>query len=327
MNGHPFRNLAVHFLAVVIHYSGLGWILWRILRLNGLFVFNYHGFNSFTCDYRRFGSLFESGYRGRFEKQMRFFGRRMRRLEGFPPGSPGSFESPTFCVTFDDGYRDNHGIALPVLTEYRIPAVFFITTDVIGGDDLLWYDRVRWACEQNSRPRPWNSARLKRRCRQRLQDLKIRQSVVATNTSPGAPAGEKQHPRLMMNWEEVADAFSRGVEVGAHTCSHPILAKLERGDQEREIRDSLAAIKLRLGRNPVLFAFPDGGRESFSPETLELLNEFGISWAFTTIEGVNRNMKRPLMLKRIGINPSDIVPLAALKLLRACWRERGEGRV
>jgi len=323
MNGHLFRNLLLHMLAFVLHYSGLGRGIWKLVRVPGLYIFNYHGFNTFLCDYRRFGSLFESGYQGRFDRQMRFFKRRLAPIKDFPPRK-SELAAFTFCVTFDDGYRDNHSIALPILVKRRIPAVFLVTTGVIGTNDLLWYDRFRWDCEQGARLRPWNASRLKRRCRRELNERKSR-----GREDPKAsifPKAGDAHPRLMMNWEEVAQASAAGISIGSHTHTHPVLARLDTEGQRREIADSLAVIKQRLGRNADLFAFPDGGRSSYGPETLDLLAEMGINHAFTTIDGVNRDLERPLELKRIGINPSDGIPLVALKLLRAALRERGGGR-
>jgi peptidoglycan/xylan/chitin deacetylase (PgdA/CDA1 family) len=40
--------------------------------------------------------------------------------------------SNTVCITFDDGYRDNLEIALPLLEKYEIPASFFVATGFIG---------------------------------------------------------------------------------------------------------------------------------------------------------------------------------------------------
>jgi peptidoglycan/xylan/chitin deacetylase (PgdA/CDA1 family) len=44
-------------------------------------------------------------------------------------------------VTFDDGYRDNHEIAAPVLKRQRLSACFFIATDFIESDRVPWWDR------------------------------------------------------------------------------------------------------------------------------------------------------------------------------------------
>lgn len=35
-------------------------------------------------------------------------------------------------ITFDDGYRDNYRIAMPILDKYKIPATFFVTVGYIG---------------------------------------------------------------------------------------------------------------------------------------------------------------------------------------------------
>ncbi|MBI3273468.1 MAG: polysaccharide deacetylase family protein [Planctomycetes bacterium] len=48
---------------------------------------------------------------------------------GFP-GDPT--DAPRVRVTFDDGYRDNLTVALPLLSEYRVPATLFIATGRIG---------------------------------------------------------------------------------------------------------------------------------------------------------------------------------------------------
>jgi peptidoglycan/xylan/chitin deacetylase (PgdA/CDA1 family) len=41
-------------------------------------------------------------------------------------------------ITFDDGWTDNESIAMPVLQEFVLPAVFFVNTGVIDTDGTRW---------------------------------------------------------------------------------------------------------------------------------------------------------------------------------------------
>ena len=45
------------------------------------------------------------------------------------------------CVTFDDGYADNHDVAAPILAEIGLPATFFVTGGAIE-QGIMWNDLV-----------------------------------------------------------------------------------------------------------------------------------------------------------------------------------------
>ena len=45
-------------------------------------------------------------------------------------------------VTFDDGYRDNHLVAKPLLEQYQLPATFFIATGNCGEKKEFWWDEL-----------------------------------------------------------------------------------------------------------------------------------------------------------------------------------------
>jgi peptidoglycan/xylan/chitin deacetylase (PgdA/CDA1 family) len=46
-------------------------------------------------------------------------------------------------LTFDDGYIDNLNVAIPLLERYKIPATFYITTNVVKKQEPFWWDELQ----------------------------------------------------------------------------------------------------------------------------------------------------------------------------------------
>ena len=53
----------------------------------------------------------------------------------------GSLPRRAAAITFDDGYADNHDIALPILKKHGLPSTFFIATGFLDGG-CMWNDTV-----------------------------------------------------------------------------------------------------------------------------------------------------------------------------------------
>ena len=45
-------------------------------------------------------------------------------------------------ITFDDGYRDNHDVVLPILKRHDAKAVFFIATSYVADRRLYWWEHI-----------------------------------------------------------------------------------------------------------------------------------------------------------------------------------------
>ena len=50
--------------------------------------------------------------------------------------------SKSIVVTFDDGYKDNHAYALPVIRKYGVKVNLMLTTGLVEGADYLTWDQV-----------------------------------------------------------------------------------------------------------------------------------------------------------------------------------------
>jgi peptidoglycan/xylan/chitin deacetylase (PgdA/CDA1 family) len=71
-------------------------------------------------------------------------------------------------------------------------------------------------------------------------------------------AGDDPHELLTMTWEELRTHVGEGVEIGAHSVSHPHLQRLGDDELARELRDSKQEIEEQLGRPCPDFAYPYG---------------------------------------------------------------------
>jgi peptidoglycan/xylan/chitin deacetylase (PgdA/CDA1 family) len=89
-----------------------------------------------------------------FEKQVRFLKRNFRLLSAeelmdfnVPDGYKNKGQKACL-ITFDDGYEDNYSNALPILRKYSCPAIFFISSGLIGNDQQFAHDKTLQPCLQ-----------------------------------------------------------------------------------------------------------------------------------------------------------------------------------
>ncbi|MGB8816669.1 MAG: polysaccharide deacetylase family protein [Rhizobiaceae bacterium] len=71
-----------------------------------------------------------------------------------------------------------------------------------------------------------------------------------------APLGEGNRP--MLTWEELSNVRAAGIEIGAHTMSHPQLDILNPAQAQKEISLSKSVLENGLGALILSFAYPHG---------------------------------------------------------------------
>ena len=114
-------------LARLLFYSGVYWLRKKWLQKRGArVVLVYHRVLEGN---RGTGELV--GLRS-FERQMAYLKENLApRGAGDLVFAGGAAAGIEILVTFDDGYRDIFTRALPVLEKHKIPAVFFVATDLV----------------------------------------------------------------------------------------------------------------------------------------------------------------------------------------------------
>jgi peptidoglycan/xylan/chitin deacetylase (PgdA/CDA1 family) len=78
----------------------------------------------------------------RFEQQLRWLSRR-RRVVSLEETLTRSAKENVVAITFDDGYRDNLTIALPLLEKYSLPMTLFAVAGFVDSDGYLSENELR----------------------------------------------------------------------------------------------------------------------------------------------------------------------------------------
>jgi peptidoglycan/xylan/chitin deacetylase (PgdA/CDA1 family) len=212
----------------------------------------------------------------------------------------GELPPRAVCVTFDDGYGDNEAVALPILLKHGVPATFFIASGFLDGG-RMWNDTVvesirRWPGDEldasdaglgrlslaDDRLRGDAASALLRAIKHR--PLSERDELAARF----AQGVDEPLPNdLMMTSLQVRQLHDAGMEIGAHTRSHPILRLLDEHDSRKQVADSVSQLE-RIIAAPVRgFAYPNGRPgDDYERRHRDLIESMGFAYAVSTARGV-----------------------------------------
>jgi len=224
----------------------------------------------------------------------------------------GRLPARAAAITFDDGYEDNDSVARPLLQRHGLVATFFIATGFLDGG-RMWNDTVIESIRRTSKAEldlrplglgqhalPTLPAR-RAAIAQLLPQIKYMQPEARVAlTQRLAHAAEVSPPvDLMMRSEQVLAMRRAGMQIGAHTVSHPILARLDLSAARQEMAQSKQALEQLLGEPVSLFAYPNGrpGKD-YLPEHAVLARELGFQAAVSTAWGAGRQGTDPFQLPR-----------------------------
>jgi peptidoglycan/xylan/chitin deacetylase (PgdA/CDA1 family) len=108
-----------------------------------------------------------------------------------------------------------------------------------------------------------------------------------------------------LDWDMVRAMQASGhVEIGCHSVSHPVFARLDRTAIEREVGQSRARVIEATGLRPAHFAFPFGQDHEVGPHAPAIVQACGFSAAFTTNPTLMADHSRdaPFTLPRIVLS-------------------------
>ncbi len=199
------------------------------------------------------------------------------------------------CFTFDDGYKDNLTVALPILERYEAPFTVYVTTCHIEGTIDNWWSGLAEILKNHDRieVEALGGRHEVRTLQQKTQVYRqFKQAAESGALSPaGISAFLKSHainlPQIVardaLNVEDLRELSSSPlVEIGAHTASHPRLSQLSEAEARSEMAGNKTWLEDLLQREIRHFAYPYGDAGSCGPREAELAKMTGFDTAVTT---------------------------------------------
>jgi peptidoglycan/xylan/chitin deacetylase (PgdA/CDA1 family) len=208
------------------------------------------------------------------------------------------------CLTFDDGYRDTLQHAYPILKAAGVPFAVYVPTSFPDRLGELWWlvleaviarnDRIGLFIDGRDRKFDCRTVAEKRALydelywwlRAKSTEKEMREVIHSLagyyHVDVAAFCDE-----LCMSWPELAElAADPLITIGAHTVTHPMLAKLTKEAARSEMDLSRSVIEAALSVRPEHLSYPIGDRSSAGPREFAIAAELGFKTAVTTRPGV-----------------------------------------
>ncbi|MGL1931975.1 MAG: polysaccharide deacetylase family protein [Desulfotalea sp.] len=230
-------------------------------------------------------------------------------------------ERPIAVITFDDGFKNNCDLALPVLKKENLPATIFLTTNFIDSDNILWFGKLHDALSSSTKTdlnwnnmiynitTPEDKSNTYRDLQKRLKKYHHSQLLEEVDyilsqlddTSQNS-TNQATSTYEMLDKHDIHTMLKSGlIEFGAHTSDHAILSKLSTEEQKEQIQKSISTIEELTGKIDIAFAYPNGTPQDYSSTTIKELIEANATCAMTTQSGFNYKETNIYELKRIGV--------------------------
>jgi peptidoglycan/xylan/chitin deacetylase (PgdA/CDA1 family) len=201
-------------------------------------------------------------------------------------------------ITFDDGYFSSLN-ALPVLEEYQVPAVFFVTTNNIKENRLFWWDvfyRKRRKAGVHEKE-IFNEE-------ESLHELRHEDIVSYLSNEFGENAffetNDLNRPLSPLELKKLSE--NKLVTIGNHAADHIHFHRCTDDEIKSQIETTQRAICEMTGKTPDVISYPHG---DYNHRIADIARQSGLSLGITCEQRyhdlpLDMNGQEPMALGRFG---------------------------
>lgn len=257
---------------------------------------------------------------------------------------------PRVLVTFDDAYASVAQVAAPILCQYGVPAVMFVTGSVVGNqllglDNLLCYvvnrfglEIVRSVASEITRRQDLKVMCIKQVIHDFLPTLsqayvaELRAALVSTIGIRVEAIARKA--QIYLSVEQLRSLVASGFEIGNHTLSHVFCRSLSGSEFHHEIDANKTSLESLTGTEVRAFSVPYGSWKDLTPGLEVHLRRSGHDAAFLQEGRMNTLATNRYHLDRVSVGHcseadflSRVEMLPRLRSLGDLWCEHAANAV
>lgn len=233
----------------------------------------------------------------------------------------------TIIVTFDDGYASNLTYACEPLSEFDLPAIFFLNTYLLEENKNYWWDELQYLLNEATPPISVNLSVFSHETNLPFKtpnqkaysffflhrlfkslDLYTRERILSSlkeqiKVIGSAALVEERKPLTSSEIENLSrDSL---FEIGGHTHSHRALSLLSDEEQQDEIQKNKKILEKITNKDIIHFSYPFGGKGDFDDISIKILRKLGFRSASTTLLQPFRVGGDILRIPRISVKNWD----------------------
>ena len=227
----------------------------------------------------------------------------------------------SFSVSFDDGFENNYKLAAPVLNKFRIPTIFYVTTNLLKNNQMTWIDQIEILLENNnfiknkflSKKKIILDTKTSKINFLKFLRKKVKSNYKKYNTEKIVREIYKQANKKVINSSnnqlDKKMSFSQLKKlsknplfsIGGHCHNHVSMTSLNKKKLSYEIDTCLKILQNELKFKIDNFSYPEGSRIDYNKSVINALKKRGIICCPTAVSGYNNKKTDLFELKRFMI--------------------------